>query len=149
MDYFNPNTNSNQLFTNSHDPNAWIENMKILWVIFLINGILRGFTSFATFFWYAVPIVVFAIAIYMRRKIIFGGLILALIPITIVELINLGQQFGKPFGYALLGVFFTLLALLMILYVAFCAYKMFKEYPEGLDYSQHHNVQPMNGDGRN
>lgn len=146
MDYLNPNSTNQRLFTNSHDPQAWIENMKILWVIFTINGILRGFTSFATLFWYIIPIAVFAFAIYKRKKLYFGFVLIALIPVTIMEIINFFNQFSKPFGYAVLGIIFTIFALLLIVYTAFCNHKMFREYPEGLDYSQHHNVEPMNRD---
>lgn len=145
MDYLNPNSNNPQLFTNSHDPQTWIDNMKILWVIFTINGILRGFTSFATLFWYIVVIIVFAIAIFKRQKIIFGFTVISLFPITIIELMNLFQNFSKPFSYAFLGLIFSLLALIMIAYNGFCCFKMFKQFPEGLDYSQQrNNIQPMN-----
>ena len=143
MDYFNPNSPQQRLFTNSHDPNAWIENMKYLWVIFTISGALRSFTSFATFFWYLIPIGVFFVAIWQRKKIWFGGLCLALVPVFFMELINLTRQFSLPFLQLILGVIFTILAILLIVYTAFCAHKMFREYPEGLDYSQHHNVTPI------
>ena len=131
--------NTSGLFTNSPDPNVWLENIRILFIIFLVTAVVRSAMSFATFFWYLLAVFIFAVAAWRQRNQIYGLLMLALIPVTLVEMTNFFKNFGKSWTLGFLGVIGSISAILVNLYTFYCAFKMFSDFPSGQRYVRHAN----------
>lgn len=131
--------NTDRLFTNSPDPNVWLENIRILFIIFLVNAVIRSATTFATFFWYAIAAFIFGVAVWRQRNEIYGLLMLALIPVTFVEITNFYKNFGKKWTLGFIGIIASIIAILINVYTFYCSLKMFKDFPSGQRYQRHRN----------
>lgn len=131
--------NTSGLFTNSPDPNVWLENIRILFIIFMVNAVIRSTITFATFFWYLLAVFIFAVALWRQRNQIYGLLMIALIPVTLVEITNFYRNFGKKWTLGFIGIVLTIVAILIDLYTFYCSFKMFSDFPSGQRYQRHTN----------
>jgi hypothetical protein len=134
---------SGKVFPTSHEPEKWIEWMIMIACGFAIITIFRLFGNLWIFFFFLLTLLVFIFAIWRRKKLWFGILAICLAICSLMLLILFFKGFKKKFFLkGFFAIVFNLLSLAFCLYAAYCAYRMFKQFPEGLDYSQD-NIQPM------
>ena len=149
MDNLDPTNTSSHLLYSRRNPEKWISFMKVLWIVFAITGIVRGLSNFNTFFCYLIPIGLLGFAVHKRQKVYFAVVLLGLIPIAIVETINLLAQFTKSsLSSAILGIVFTIASLILILYTAFCCLRVSKKLPDNMETGDIEDLLPTTGDSK-
>lgn len=150
MDQINDFTQKNtfkgqKIFTDSPSSDDWIKWVTMVFIAFAILTLIRLFFGFFIALFYIIALVLFALGIYRRKRIWFGGLVIALIPCLLIEIYLCFYSFSYGFNLKLLlGIIFSLLGLAIVAYTAFCAYKMYKYFPEDGEGYQNQQNEPLN-----